>query len=237
MEHFYIDRYSSLDSFIHRLNPQVKFLSFFVLVIFITTTPFEKISVLSFYFVVILFLILTSKVPLIHFLKSYFSVFPFIIMVSVSLLFFKSNGFIAFISVLAKSFLSVLAVTLLTSTTKFQDMLKGLEKLKFPAVLLNNLSFMYRYVFILLDEKQRIERAVASKYFGGKIFFQFKILGYIIASLFINTFERSERIYYAMCSRMYDGRIKTVNGLKIGNGDIVFCGLFSLTIIAIRFLI
>jgi len=222
MEHFYVDKYSDGRSFIHGLNPQVKILSFLMMLVSITTTPAGEDAAFLFYFILILFLIVLSGVPPVHFMKSYFSVLPFILAVTVFMPFFKSDGLTVLKYILIKSFLSVLVLTLLSSTTRFQDMLKGLERLRFPSVLLLTHSFMYRYIFVLMDEKMRVERAFASRYFGGRMFVQFKALGNIIGSLFLNTFERSERIYHAMCSRLFDGRIKTLNTPDMKYGDVLF---------------
>ncbi|MDD5688641.1 MAG: cobalt ECF transporter T component CbiQ [Elusimicrobia bacterium] len=236
MDHLYIDKYSDLNSFIHRLDPRIKLISFLIMIIFIILTPPSANIQFFGYFLVTFLIIFMSKVPILHFLKSLYSILPFVILIVIFVPFLGGNGLIVFKNVLIKAFLSILILTILSATSKFQELLKGLDRLKLPKVFILILAFMYRYIFVLIDEKMRAERAIASKYFGKKIFLQFKVLGHIIGSLFINTFERAERIYIAMCSRLFDGEIKTQNNLKIKLSDTVFLIIFITILFGIKFL-
>ena len=211
MEHSYIDKYCERDSFLHRLNARTKFLSFFLFIVLITATPPQRYVCLIAYFVIVVMLVCVSKVPVKHFAKSLIEIIPFAIFIVIFVPFFKksSEGLVIVWNVVVKSFLSILIITLLSSTTKFHHLLAGLQKLHFPKLFIMNLSFMYRYIFVLLDEKMRIERAVASRH-HGKIKNFHKVFGSVIGSLFIRTYQRSERIYSAMCSRLFDGDIKTL---------------------------
>lgn len=253
MEHLYIDKYSDLNSFIHRLDPRIKLISFSVFIVFITsTTPYSNLKFLL-YFLIILALILASKIPVNHFLKNLLAIFPFVALTAISMPFFNtaggnrynigvlnlsvtSSGILVLKNVLLKAFLSILVLTILSSTTKFQHLLKGLGKLKFPKIFIMILAFMHRYIFVLIDEKMRMERAAVLKHFNKKIFLQFRTLGNITGSLFINAYERSERIYGAMCSRLFDGSIRTINILKIGLPDILFLIVFFSILFTVRFL-
>jgi cobalt/nickel transport system permease protein len=139
----------------------------------------------------------------------------------------KTNGMTVMKTVIIKSILSMFILTLLSASTSFQYLLKGLERLKFPKIFVLLLSFMYRYIFVLIEEKQAIERIIKSKYFGKKFFLQYRILGNIIGSLFISTYDKAERIYTSMCSRLFSGQIQTLNELKITYSDILFCIILS----------
>jgi cobalt/nickel transport system permease protein len=100
---------------------------------------------------------------------------------------------------------------LLTSTTKFTSLLKGLERLKVPKIFIMIISFMYRYLFLIVDELQRMERAKKSRTFGkaGRLRI-IKTLSNIAGVLFVRSYERAERVYLAMCSRGFDGEIRTL---------------------------
>ncbi len=119
-----------------------------------------------------------------------------------------------FASVLIKSWASVTAAVLLTSTTPPLGLLSALRSLKLPAILVSVVMLMYRYLFVLVDEAQRMLRARSARSAtigagaGGSVVWRAKSAGGMAGSLFIRTLDRSERIYMAMIARGYDGGIR-----------------------------
>jgi len=117
-------------------------------------------------------------------------------------------------SVVAKSWMSVTAAALLTATTPMPEVIRSLRSLGVPAVLVSIVAFMYRYVFVLVDEAQRLLRARAARSAGagagtgGTIAWRARVAGGMAGSLFLRTYERSERIYLAMLARGFDGEIR-----------------------------
>jgi len=195
------------------------------------------------YLAVIAAIILIARVPFSHVLKRSLVIIPFVVLIAIFIPFFKKgevaggynlglirltitySGLWVLWNILIKSWLSVLSIITLSSTTKFPDLLKGLEQLKMPKVMVMLLSFMYRYLFVLVDEVERYRRARDSRFFGGQYLQQIRVLGNIIGVLFIRTYERGERVYTAMVSRGFDGKIKTLTRSKITKWDVAF--LFS----------
>ena len=131
-----------------------------------------------------------------------------------------------------KSTISVLAVILLSSTTPFPELLRGMEKMKIPHMLTTLLSFMYRYIFVLIDEMQRMRRARDSRGWKGKWVWQAKVIGHMIASLFIRSCERGERVYAAMPARGYGGEVQTLYLHHFGVMEMGFTALMILTPLA-----
>ena len=68
-------------------------------------------------------------------------------------------GVVRFVSIVIRSWLSVQAAILLTATTQFPDLMHALRHLKVPTILVSIISFMYRYLFVLVDEALRLLRA------------------------------------------------------------------------------
>ena len=124
------------------------------------------------------------------------------------------EGLEFFSSVLIKSWTSVTAAVLLTSTTPALALLSALRSLKLPAILVSVVMLMYRYLFVIVDETQRMLRARAARSAasgsgsGGSVIWRAKTAGGMAGSLFIRTLDRSERIYMAMLARGFDGGIK-----------------------------
>jgi cobalt/nickel transport system permease protein len=155
-------------------------------------------------------------------------------MISIFIPFLKQDGFSIFLNVLVKSYLSCLCLILLSSTTDFSCLLKGLEKLYVPKIIIMILSFMYRYIFVLVDELMRILRAANARNFSGGMLYKIKVIGSIIGILFLRSFERGERIYLAMISRGFDGKIRTINILSFKRIDFAFFFLTLSFLILIR---
>jgi cobalt/nickel transport system permease protein len=140
-------------------------------------------------------------------------------------------------NVTIKSTVSVLAIILLSSTTPFPEMLKGMERLRVPHLLTTLLSFMYRYIFVLMDELQRMRRARDSRGWRGKWLWQVKVIGHMIAALFLRSYERGERVYAAMLARGYDGGVRTIYLYDFGVMEVGFTALVTLFPLAARLIV
>src|SRR5581483_4777434 len=58
-----------------------------------------------------------------------------------------------------------------------------------------------RYLFVLLDESERMRRARLSRTFTRNRKFQWRAMSTVVGQLFVRASERAERIYDAMCAR------------------------------------
>ncbi|HTY59023.1 MAG TPA: energy-coupling factor transporter transmembrane component T, partial [Bacteroidota bacterium] len=73
-----------------------------------------------------------------------------------------------------------------------------------PALLVTILALMYRYVFLLIDQAERMTRARASRTFMVRRTGRWKLAAGIVSQLFVRSTERAERIYAAMTARGWD---------------------------------
>jgi cobalt/nickel transport system permease protein len=112
-------------------------------------------------------------------------------------------------SILAKATLSVLAATLLAATTEPRALLRGLERLRLPSMLVQILMFMIRYADVVGGELRRMRVARESRGFRARHLGALRVLGPAAGSLFIRSYERGERVHLAMLSRGYTGRLPT----------------------------
>lgn len=188
MRHSFLDKYSNIASPIHRVNPWVKVIGALCYILLIIFIPIRYIL---FIVPLLLFLILSSHVPLLHFLKRSLVIIPFVLLCRWDLL--------------LRGYISVLTMILLSSTTRFPDLLKTLHGIGCPKLIIMIMSFMYRYIYVLIDELMRMKQAKDSRTFKPN---GWRILANLIGVLFIRSYERAERIYIAMCSRGFTGEIK-----------------------------
>lgn len=236
MEHNFIDQYSDLDSLIHKLDPRTKLITTLAFITAVVVTPPDRWEAFAGYFVLIGSMLLLSKLPPLYVFKRALLILPFILLIGVFNIFksgesvasfhvwhwqlsITSEGLLVFWDVFIKASLSILSLILLSSTTKFAHLLKGLEQLRMPRIMVMILSFMYRYIFVIIDEVMRMKRARDSRNFGGKRIWQIKTIGNMVGTLFLRSYERGERVYQSMVSRGYEGQIRTLDSLSFSQRD------------------
>ncbi len=145
----------------------------------------------------------------------------------------SAMGLVRAVSIVLKSWLCVQAAILLAATTRFTDLLWALRSLRVPAPLVAIVGFMYRYLFVLGDEALRLLRARAARSAegeagrsGGTLVWRGRVVGGMVGSLFLRSYERSERIYHAMVSRGYAGEIRHLSPPRLQRRDIALALLF-----------
>lgn len=128
------------------------------------------------------------------------------------------SGLTRFLSIVVRSLLSVQMAILLTGTTRFPDVLHAFRHLRVPTVLVTVIAFMYRYLFVLVDEASRLIRGRQSRSAlrmgqrgGLSISQRGRVTGNMVGQLFVRSIDRSERVYNAMTARGYRGQFLTTN--------------------------
>ncbi len=100
-----------------------------------------------------------------------------------------------------KSAICLLTVILVSNTTPFSKILPVLKSVRVPGLLITTIALMHRYLFVLLDESERMRRARLSRTFTRNRKFQWRAMSTVVGQLFVRASERAERIYDAMCAR------------------------------------
>ncbi len=249
MKHSFIDKYSHLNSIVHKLDPRIKLLITFLGIIIIVSEPPGNILPFAFYGVGVLILILLSRIPFGFILKRFLIISPFILMAAlffpVSLWLTKEEQIVNFqhpafkvaLSIFLKAGLSILLLILLVSTDKFHNLLLGLRKLKMPKLIGVIAALMYRYIFILSDEALKTKRAKESRTPGRLKVNKMKVFSNQMAMIFLRSWERSKIIYHSMLSRGFNGEFPVRQKLAINSIDIMFFVLYLMIFLAIRLLI
>ena len=107
--------------------------------------------------------------------------------------------------VLVKAVGASWVLLVLAATTRFDHLLAALSWFRLPALFLEILAFLYRYLFVVIDEGQRMGRARRARS-PGRVRRPLRTASAMIASLASRSYERSQRVYLAMTARGYDGR-------------------------------
>lgn len=241
-----LDSLACRESAIHRLDPRAKVVTTLVFVIVVVSFGRYEISALIPFALFPLALILLADLPAGYLLKKLLLAAPFVLGIGLFNPWFDrqallqlgsleiSGGWVSFASILLRLALSILAALTLIATTGFTGICSALERLGAPRVFSLQLLFLYRYLFVLLDEAQRLARARSLRSFGGRGM-GLKAFGPLIGHLLLRTLDRAQRLHRAMLCRGFDGEIHLRRQTRIGRPELAFTLGWSAAFIALRF--
>jgi cobalt/nickel transport system permease protein len=242
---------AGLSSPLHRLDARAKILGFVAFTVVVVSTPAHAYWAFAFYAAALAFLVGLSRLPVAYVAKRMLVVVPFVLAVAIFLPFFHrsgaggyslgglqvtADGLLVLWNVTAKGALGALSMILLGSTTTFPDMAEGFARLRVPRVFVLIVSFMYRYSFVFVEELRRMQRAMASRNYRARWLGNVPTLGRMLGALFLRSYHRGERVYVAMLSRGYEGKIAIASGHRFGPAEALFLCLLLATSIAVRIL-
>jgi len=252
VRHAFLDEYSRLDSILHRRDPRVKIGVFFACILFIVLTPPEQMRSFFLYFLLLSGLMALSRIPAVFVLRKSLELMPIVFCIAAFIPFYKPGvviftlnagfirlplthtGLMLMWNVIVKAYLSILCSILLVNTADFVDLLKGFERLRIPRLVVMIVSFMYRYLFVIEDELERMQVARMSRSVRRSGWGLIKTLSNIVGVLFIRSYEKAEKVYLAMCCRGYTGPIRTLHAWRITKNDIYFCAFMLIILMTIR---
>lgn len=108
-------------------------------------------------------------------------------------------------TVVAKATLTTAAMIVLGATTTVADLLHGLERLRASRTAIAIAGFMVRYADVVTGEVRRMRIARAARCYDGRGPRAARASGATLATLFVRSFERGERVHVAMLSRGFSG--------------------------------
>jgi len=243
------DRYHDTESFIHRLDPRVKVSVTVAFILSNALLPDGAWIAFGLSWLFLLFINALSKLGITFTFKRSFVALPFAL-VAITVLFsipgnplttfhflmwdltITDMGLLRFESILVRSWLSVQMAILLVATARFPDIVHALEHLRVPSILTTIIAFLYRYLFVLVDEVFRLLRArearsaaAAGSRSGGSVAWRAGVAGNMAGQLFLRSYERSDRVYNAMLARGYAGHLLTINPHELRRVDYITTAL------------
>ena len=192
--------YGHLDSRVHRAPASIKVLVAFALVLGLALIPVRLAGWTGLVLGALVVIARVARVPLSAFAARVAIAEPFVLGIAVLSL-FQGRGLAVFAAIALKSTTCVAAIQLLGHTTPFQDVLVVLRRARVPSILVVTLALLYRYLFVLLDESQRMRRARAARTWQARRWGAWKAMSSVIAVSFVRSAARSERIHDAMRAR------------------------------------
>jgi cobalt/nickel transport system permease protein len=237
--------YLDHDSPVHRMASHVKIAAMVLFTVVVVLTPREELWAFAGYAALIAVVMGLARVRPGWLLTRSLIEVPFVIFavvlpfigtgetVRVLGLDLSVEGLYGAWNILAKGTLGVWASLLLAATTTPRDLILGLDRLHCPQILTQIATFMLRYLVVILEEARRMRIARLSRGYDPRFLWQVKAFGVGIGSLFLRSYERGERVYLAMISRGYTGRLPAVDPAPAGAGQWSVAALLPLAAVAI----
>ncbi len=231
----HLEEFAEGNSFIHKLDPRVKFLTVIpsVFAIAAMKTIAAPIAAL----IVCLILVILSRLDLKKLIIRLITVNVFIFFLWIFLpfsypgeAFFQIGNLIAtkegllhVLSITLKSNAIVLLTIVILGTSEVFSLSHALIHLKLPRKLVLLFFFFYRYITVMHDEYVKMKKAILIRCFKPKSnLHTYKTYAYLIGMLIIRSFERSQRIYNAMLCRGFKNNFPIISHFELKKIDIAF---------------
>lgn len=216
---------------IHALPPEVKIAATFLFVVGVAITPRQAVWAFVADGVVVVTLLAVSGYRLRQALSRLAVVLPFITFaffipfiadgepVDVWWFSVSREGLWATWNILAKALLGTGASLVLAGTTPIPEVVRGLGRLRLPPVLVAIISFMFRYLDLIVEEMARMRTAMVARAHDPRWLWQVKPIASAAGALFVRSYERGERIHAAMLSRGFTGTMPQLDHRRATGRD------------------
>jgi len=204
---------------VHRLPAQCKLVALVGFVLVVVATPPGRFWAFGVYALLLVALVAVARLRPLLVLRRMLVEVPFVVF-ALALPFVAQGprtellgltvsapGLLAAWGILAKGTLGVAASVVLAATTQQRDLLLGLQRLRVPGLLVQIMTFMFRYAEIVTGEMHRMRVARESRGFVARDVRQLPVVARSAGALFIRAYERGERVHLAMLSRGYTGHL------------------------------
>lgn len=250
MHHHYVDQFAQNDSPVHRLDARAKLLAVLAYTTVLISFGRYEVAALAPMAVLPLGMLYMAQVPMWYALRRLAILSPFIAMLCLASPLYDhslhavafgpwrfaiTGGWLTAANIFAKFALGVLALTGLMCSTPFSQMLEAMRRMGVPRLLVMQLGFLYRYIFVLIGEAMRIRRARDLRGASlAPVSRRLAAVGGIVGMLFVRTLDRSERVHISMCARGYRGEPRSLFRLKFTAADAWFAAAVAIYLVAGR---
>lgn len=211
--------YRDGDSPVHRLPAEVKIVALVTFVLAVVATPRELFWPFGIYALILVATWWVARIPVGWILPRMIIEAPFVVLalllpfaeggeqVSVAGVSLSVPGLYAAWGIVIKGTLGVAASLTVAATTTARELPVALSRLRVPAVVVSMLTLMIRYIDVLAAEIRRMRLARVSRGDSPRMLHQIGATAAGVGALFLRSYERGERVYLAMLSRGFDGRV------------------------------
>lgn len=228
-----LDSLAALDSPVHRLDPRAKLLATAAFLVTAVSFPRYELAELMPLFLYPAALMAAGGIPLRALGRYLLLASPFAVMVGLfnPLLdrqiaahwggLAVSGGWLSFLSILARSALTVSAAMLLLAATGYAPLCAAMGRLGLPRLLVAQFLLLYRFIFVLAGEAARMTRAHELRSGSGRGA-ALRVWGSLAGQLLLRAHDRALRLHAAMLARGFDGALPAPHRLRWSWRDSLF---------------
>ena len=233
MHHLVIDRWSRGTSSLHQRDPRAKLAALLVFLIVLSTTRPAAQWAFGAYAVLLIVTANSARLPILGLAGRAALVLPF--SATFALLTWWSGDPMRALALAEKSFLSGMGALLLVSTTPLTGWTAALESWRVPRMLILVIQFVYRYLFVIAEQAQRMRWAAACR--GSHKTGGFRLAAGLVGVLFARSWQRADGIYHAMLARGFRGRFVPAAPAPLRASDALFFSACLAGCVGIRILL
>ena len=233
MHHLVVDRWSRGSSPLHQRDPRAKLAVLLVFLIALSTTPPSAQAAFAGYGVLMVIAANRARLPILGLAGRAALILPF--SATFALLTWWSGDSLRALALAEKSFLSGMAALLLVGTTPLTGWTAALESWRVPRMLILVIQFVYRYLFVIAEQAQRMRWAALCR--KGSQSGSFRLAAGLVGVLFARSWQRADGIYHAMLARGFRGRFVPAPPAPVRAPDALFFSTCLAGCLAIRILL
>lgn len=238
-----LDELSEGQTWVHSLHPMAKMITTaFYLVVVISFDKYDISGMIPFFLYPILIMSL-GEIPYGLVLSRLLVALPFSFFAGLSNLFLDRQivfmlfqvpvtyGLLSFFSIILKTVLTVMSVLILIATTPMDKISHELIKRKVPKIFIVQMMLTFRYLRLIMSEAGHMVTAYHLRSLKQKGI-QLHHAGSFLGQLLLRSFDKADRIYFAMKCRGYQGDFPSAVSESMKWKDTVYwillCSLFLL---------
>lgn len=241
-----LDELGRMDSPVHRLDARVKALTTAAFLVAVMSFPRYEVSALMPFFLFPFAIMASGRIPPGVILRKVLVAAPFALAVGlfnplldrhiVATLgpYGISGGWLSLTSIALRFALTVSAALTLVACTGIHRLCAGLERLGLPTVLTLQVQLLYRYLFVIAGEGARMMRSIEIRSWGRRKL-RLRTYAALVGHLLLRAMDRAQRVYQAMASRGFEGRIRVLRPPRLRGRDLLFLAAWLAFFIAARF--
>ncbi len=206
----YLDRFGRGQSMCHRWPPLVKLAAAMGMILAATCVPIARGPLLGIVGCMIFLAHSVARIPLAYVARRLLFFWPPLWLMALSLPLSQGGqaGWLMSVTIVCRGTLSFTAALWLVNVMPFDQLLVTLRRLRLPEILLAILALMYRFLFVLWDELDRMRTARQARSFRPlSLWKQWRLPAQMLGRLLIRALDRAERVHGAMLARGWYGRM------------------------------
>jgi cobalt/nickel transport system permease protein len=235
VHHLVIDRWSRGTSALHQRDPRAKLAALLVFLVALSTTPAAAQPAFAGYAALLILAIHRARLPMGGVAGRAALVLPF--SATFAVLTWWSGDSLRALALIEKSFLSGMAALLLVGTTPLTCWTAALESWRAPRMLILVIQFVYRYLFVIAEQAQRMRWAALCRQGSRRGSSLFSAAAGLLGVLFARSWQRADGIYHAMLARGFRGRFVPAAPTPFRVSDALFLSTCLAGCVAIRMLL